>query len=112
MKLKIGDKVKINLPKPLPNWVINWKFYKWADHLLANDQQIATVLGIHANHQFLYKGSPICDCIDAEVPVIADGLYNRTTLLLDWIQPINSKTPCDCPMAKILTTGCQNKNHI
>lgn len=115
INLKIGTKVKVNLPKPLPSWVLkqlgNFSGYNWEDHLLLNDQKTVTVLHVFKN--ILFNGG-VYDCVDVETPILLPQTQsNRTTLLLDWFQIVDDeKKTCDCPISSILTRGCQNSTHI
>lgn len=102
MNLKIGSKVKVNLPKPLPDWV-DRQFPNWSSDLSFIDQQIGTVITTYQNYPFI--GGKY-DCIDIKTS------SKLTTLLIGWFQVLDDKIACDCPMSSILVSGCKNKNHI
>lgn len=102
MNLKIGSKVKVNLPKPLPDWV-DVQFPNWSNDLFLIDQQIVTIIKTYTNYPFI---AGKFDCIDVAI------FANSTSLLVGWFQILDDKTPCNCPISTILISGCKDKNHI
>jgi len=64
----------------------------------------------------------VCDCEGCRMgPYIAwvtsPGLKtsfagNIFRAIPEWLQELNPKIPCDCPLNLMLSQGCQNQNHI
>lgn len=108
LDIKTGKQFKLVLPSPLPNYVIQDPI--WKDHLLTNDQGIVDIFELPATRDV--DGRSVTFVIARTLFRCVTTHLLNTSIIVDWLYPINTQISCNCPLDIILKTGCKNKNHV
>lgn len=107
MDLQAGMQVRVSVPETFPTsefrgfheaWV---SFAKSLDKIvvvLKKPDILAGVAGWHFSKEGLVVPQTILGAVVSWLPT-------------EWLSPASNKTPCDCPLALVMRTGCKNQQH-